>query len=132
MNTIDRNAKSLNTFLAIKCVASILFTIALIGFEALPTIEASDTQYVTQAALQRTRSQIFAKSALVLAYRPSAERIAAISDLETALPLFEQEQAVLIGNTALDVQVLLSQARPDYLALDQAGKYILANQIGQD
>ena len=99
MNLIDRNAKSLTTFLMIKCIATLLFTIALIGFEALPMIEGSDSQYISQAALQRTRSQIFVKSVLVLLYRPNEERMSAISDLQTVLPLFEQEQAVLLQNT---------------------------------
>ena len=115
---------ALNQVLRVTCV---LLIAILIGFEAVPITAGSDAQYIYQASAQRARSQIFAKSAYVLKYRPDGERSQAISDLQVTLPLFEQEQTVLLANSAPDVQNILQTIRPDYLALVTAVQSILAH-----
>ncbi len=115
---------TLNQVLRIACV---LLIAILIGFEAIPITQESDTQYINQASLQRVRSQIFVKSVYVLRYRSDGERVQAISDLQVVLPLFQQEQSILLGNNAMDVQAALQNEQPDYLALVTAVQTILAH-----
>lgn len=121
------NPKFLYALNQILRVTGVLLIAILIGFEAVPITTESDTQYINQAGLQRTRSQIFTKSVYVLRYRPDVEKALAISDLQITLPLFQQEQSVLLTNTTPDVQSILQAARPDYLALVTAVQAILAH-----
>lgn len=99
----------------------------LVGFQVLPWFQGSDSQYITQAGLQRTRSQAFVSAALTLVSRPFAEKTQALSNLQVALPLFEQEQATLLANPMPTIQLFVTQARPDYLALVAAVHALLAN-----
>jgi hypothetical protein len=105
----------------------VLLIAILVGFEAVPITTGSDVQYINQAALQRVRSQVFAKSVYALKYHTDGERAQAISDLQVTLPLFEQEQAVLLSNSAPDVQMTVQATRSDYLALVTAIQSILTH-----
>lgn len=121
------NLQLSRTVIHILVVAWILLLFMLVGFQALPVFSSNDAQYIDQAGLQRTRSQFFAKAALILAYRPDTEKVQAISDLQAAYPLFQQEQAVLLANSQPDVQLTLQTAKPDYLTIVAVVKAVLAN-----
>ena len=122
-----QNPKFLYTLNQILRVTCVLLIAILVGFEAVPITTGSDAQYINQAALQRTRSQIFVKSAYVLRDRSNGERAQAINDFQTTLPLFQQEQVVLSANNNSDVQNTLQIIRPDYLALVTAVQSILVH-----
>ncbi len=124
------NPKKFRRFIHLLATAGILFLFLLIGFQSVPVIGGSEALYIQQASLQGTRSQSLARAALVLEYRSASERAQAISDMQTILPLFEQEQAFLLTSRDLNVQWLLQGARPDYLALIGAVGVILAHTAG--
>ncbi|GAC1362828.1 MAG: hypothetical protein NVSMB44_18850 [Ktedonobacteraceae bacterium] len=107
-------------------VVEIILLLLLIGFGYVPFLSGGDAHYINQAASQRARSLILMNAAYTLEYRPVAERTQALRDLQSTLPVFEQEQAVLLINPARDVQDLLQQARFDYLPL-VAVHFILAH-----
>jgi hypothetical protein len=96
------------------------------GFQAIPlTTSASQ---ISEADLQRTRCEVIAKSALILAYRPATEHVQAISDLQVVLPRFQQEQTSLATYHNDIVQGYLLQMQPDYLAITNATQNILAQK----
>lgn len=108
-----------------------LFLLLLLGgFQSIPILAGSDTTAVNQAGLQRTRGEVIAKNVLILQYRPATARPQAISDLETTLPLWEQEQTTLANDVRPDVQIIVTEIRPDYLAMDTAVRAILAHPDG--
>lgn len=96
------------------------------GFQAIP-LTISGAQ-ISQADAQKTRCEVIAKSALILEYRPAAEHVQAISDLQVVLPRFQQEQAVLSAYRSEPIQAYLIQAQPDYLAIVNAAQMILAQK----
>lgn len=118
--------QQLRHHLIISIVAAILLLIILAGFQALPVFQDNSAEVVNDAGLQRTRCQIIAKSVYVLAYRPKAEHAQAVSDLQTTLPLWQQEQENLTSSVTSDVLPLLQDARSNYLAIAAATKAILA------
>jgi hypothetical protein len=106
-------------------------------FEALPLLPNNALNSFHLAARQRGLEEHIVKDTLMLAYRSSSDDHAeAISELQTALPLWEKVQNGLQdGDTSLgisshlpnDVRVLLLQAQPDFIYLDAAAHHILAH-----
>jgi hypothetical protein len=102
-STIDRILK----------VMVICLLLLLIGFEMVPINSIRDTQqYIVQAGFQRAR-----RCAYMLRYRPHAEHAQAIKELQIVLPLFQQEQALLLTNSAPEIQFLLQAAQTDYRSI---------------
>ena len=120
--------QKVRAFSKIIIVFGIAILLLLAGFQSIPMLSASSAQTINQAGLQRTRVELIAKSALILANRPESEHIQALSDLQVVLPLFEQEQADLSHNPYGDVQVMLQSIRGSYLAIDTAARSILAHK----
>jgi hypothetical protein len=121
------STKRLRTLVYVIRCGSILLMLTLIGFGIIFILTGNDVGYINQAALQRTRDEIFAKSMYVLQYQPASEKEKAISDLQVSLPLFEQEQVRLMANSDANVQARLQTMGGDYLALDAAVKIIIAH-----
>lgn len=96
------------------------------GFQAIPLTVTSEQ--ISQAYQQKTRCEVIVKSALILEYRPASEHVQAISDLQIALPRFQQEQEVLGSYHNATIQAYLTQAQPDYLAIVNASQIILAQK----
>jgi len=91
-----------------------VLVIVLAGLEIVPLGISDKAAYLDQAARQRTRCEVLAKSALVLAYRPAAEQAQAQSDMQVIGPLFQQEQAVLAENRNGEVQRAVLAAQGEY------------------
>lgn len=109
---------------------AMLFCIAMLllatGFEAIP-LRWTFAEF-KQAEQQEVRAEIITKDVLILAYRPASEHAQAISDLQVDLPLFEQEQVYLATIQDEQTQQYVLLARPDFLAIDQAGRAALAQK----
>lgn len=100
----------------------------LLAFQSVIVIQPSTSRAINEAGLQRTRCQLIAKDVLVLKYRTnSTEKAQAINELQTLLPNFEREQAVISSYPMLQVQVLSTASRADYNAIDVAARTILVN-----
>ncbi|GCE14620.1 hypothetical protein [Tengunoibacter tsumagoiensis] len=106
----------LNRFFSVLALCSLLF---LIWFEIVPTSSQRDEQYIVNTGFQRERERIFENSAYSLRYRSTSDNIQAISDLQTTLILFRQEQSVLFTNPDPAVQRYLQTTQADYQALVQ-------------
>ena len=73
-----------------------IFLILLsIGFAALPLMPNSTLDLIRTIARQRTLDEQITKDALILAYRPTAEHVQAINELQSSLPVFEGVNAGL-------------------------------------
>lgn len=120
---ISQKFRTGTRIILITCVALLLL---LTGFETLPPGHYG-TDYLQNVEAQRTRSQIFTKSALLLEYGTVADRPQAISDMQVSLPLFIQEQNLLANNPNPAVHQKVSDTKPDYQALVQAVQAILAH-----
>ena len=127
--------KRLRLFIRIVDVAGILLVLVLSGFLALP-LDNREFALVSQVGLQRTRAEVIVKDVMVLAYRPESEHAQAISQLQLALPIWQQVQDALIngkGNRSLgipanapgDVALQVAAAQPDYSAILVAAQTIL-------
>jgi len=125
------------------------FTIGILGwfgifllvvsllFESLPFMPDNTLNTFHLAARQRVLEEHIVKDVLILAYRPSPDEHAeAISEMQTALPVWEQVQVGLQnGDASLgisphlsgDVKLMLLQTQPDYTYLDAAARHILAH-----
>jgi hypothetical protein len=108
----------------------------LLSFEALPLMPNSTLNTFHLAARQRVLEEHIVKNILVLAYRPQDEHADAISQIQTALPVWEQvENGLQKGDTSLgisprlpqDMKLMLIQAQPDFVYLDTAARKILAH-----
>lgn len=117
----------------ITCIALLI----LLGlFQSVWVLGGSASSIMIQCGLQRTRMQAITKDVLILAYRPTSDRAQAISELQIALPLWEQTQRGLqMGDTVLQlpiqvpeiVQALMTASQSDYLAIDTAARNIVAH-----
>lgn len=97
----------------------------------------SPDNLMNQVGLQRARSQRIAKDVLILSTHPTDdERAQAISEMQNMLPGWQQTQTGLQhGDTTLglphavpdNIQLILTQAQPDYNAMLVATKAILAS-----
>jgi hypothetical protein len=118
VSTIDRMFK----------VTVVCLLILLLGFEIVPTNSIRDTQQsIVNAGFQRARSQRFERCAYMLSYRPQAAKVQAIKELQIVLPLFQQEQALLLSNPDPDIQFLLQTANTDYLSIVTAVQILIAH-----
>lgn len=112
----------------------IFLLLILLAFEALPLMPNSTLNTFHLVARQRVLEEHIVKNILVLAYRPQDEHAEAISEIQTALPVWEQvENGLQKGDTVLgisprlpqDMKLLLIQAQPDFVYLDAAVRKIL-------
>jgi hypothetical protein len=105
----------------------ILMVFMLIGLEIVALCSGKDAVYLYQATSQRVRCEVLAKSAFVLAYRAPADKALAFSNVQIILPLFQQEQTVLLANSNADVQRQVQQAKPEYQTMLAAGHTLIAS-----
>lgn len=105
-----------------------VLVIVLMGLEVVPLEIEKEAAYLNQAGLQRLRCEIVTKSALVLAYRPDGEKTAALSDLQIAVPLFQQEQATLLMNGHAAVSRSAQQATSEYTIMSAAAQALLIQE----
>ena len=124
------HTRHLRTIARIVRPFGIVLLLLLVVFQFLPLIGGIDADTINAAGIQRTRAEVLAKDALILEYRPVDMHPQAISDIQTTLPLFEQEQAALSTDARPDVQIIATQEKPDYLAIDAAAHVILAKPDG--
>ena len=107
-----------------------LLLLFLLGFQSIPVWLGIDADAITAVGNQRVRAEVFARDVLVLEYRPVEMHAQAIADLQAGLPLFEAEETVLANDPRPDVQIVVSAARPDYLALQSAMQAIVEHPDG--
>lgn len=119
----------------------VFLLIVSLTFEALPLMPNSTLNTFHLAARQRVLEEHIVKDILILAYRPSSEHAEAVSEMQTALPVWEEvENGLQNGDTSLgisprlpsDVKLQLSQAQPDFVYLDAAARRILAHPSSVD
>lgn len=112
-------------FRRIALISAVALLVILIGFQLLP-LTYNEPGLLSQTDLQATRAQRMVKDALVLAYRPTSEHAQAVSELQNTLPAWEAQQIYLLHTFRNpDMQALMNQAQPDYMALDTAVKKLL-------
>jgi hypothetical protein len=130
-----RDPRFTRAYVRIIVIALLLILLLLGGFQSIWVFAGSASSIMVQVGLQRTRGQAIAKDVLILAYRPESEHIQAISELQNALPLFEQTQKGLqVGDSSLmlpnriadEIVQLVAATQPDFVSIDTAVKVILA------
>jgi len=109
---------------------------ASLAFEALPLLPNGTLNTFHLAARQRVLEEHIVKNVLILAYRPQDEHTEAISEIQTALPVWEEvENGLQNGDASLgisshmpqDIKLMLLQAQPDFVYLDTSARHILAH-----
>ena len=120
-------------------VMSIVVLISSVLIEILPLPNnnvLTTINIIRRIEQQQSLAERIDKNILILAYRPQSEHIQAINELQVTLPIFEKIQSGLqSGDASLylpkrrpqDVQLLLVQSQPDYIAIDTAAKTILGH-----
>lgn len=112
-----------------------LFIISLL-FEALPLMKGNALNTFHLIARQRVLEQRIVTDVLTLAYRPDDEHPEALSELQTALPVWEKVQKGLqYGDDSLgispnlpsNVKFYLIQMQPDFTYMDTAARQVLAH-----
>jgi len=114
----------------VRKIAMCALILVLMGLEAIPPGIRGDMEYFDQATLQRTRCEVFAKSAMVLAYRPATENLQALNDIQVSLPLFQKEQAILLTNKNVHVLKQAQKAAVEHQIMSTATQ-ALATQSGE-
>lgn len=104
-----------------------LFLLLLVGIAELFPLYADYPTYINNAGTQRARVEVLVSSMLILQYRPPSEQANAVATIETTLPLFKQEQTTLLDDPARDIQAIMLQAQPNYLALVAAVQTAISN-----
>jgi len=110
--------------------ASLLFLILLTLFLAIPLNHSIDDDIATLrvATFQAAISQRIAKDALELEGKDMGLQVQAIGELQTMLPIFENQQMQLSEQPTLpDIQPLLLMSQADFLSMDMAMRTLLAN-----
>lgn len=114
----------------------VFLLLASLVLEALPLMHDNTLGTFHLIARQRVLEQRIVTDVLILAYRPEDEHPEAISELQTALPVWEQVQRGLNnGDSSLgispnlpsNVKLLLLQMQPDFMYMDVAARQILAH-----
>ncbi|GCE14839.1 type IV pili methyl-accepting chemotaxis transducer N-terminal domain-containing protein [Tengunoibacter tsumagoiensis] len=108
----------------------VILILVLVGLEIIPLGVGNEMASFNQAALQRTRCEVLAKSALILAYRPQSERTAALSDIQTILPIFVQEQTTLLRDGDNEVRRAAQQATKEYQIMSAASQSLIRESDG--
>ncbi len=117
----------MSTCIGVLKVIAILLLMLLVWLEIVPSSWQEDKQYIVNVGFQRERDQLFVNSLYTLQYRPESEKAQAISDLQTSLLAFQQEQTQIWQNPDPDVKRYLRSAQPDYLAIVAAVRVLLAH-----
>lgn len=116
----------------------ILFLITFTAFPLMPNDTLGTTRII---ARQRTIEQLIVKDVLILAYRNTADHAQAVSELQNALPAWEQvERGLQNGDASLgishnlppEIHLLLLQAQSDFTSIDTAAHQILAHPSNVD
>lgn len=115
----------MSTYVRILEVLAVLLLVFLVWFEIVPSSSQEDEQYIVNVGFQRERDQLFVNSLYTLQYRSEAEKAQAISDLQSSLLAFQQEQALIWKNPDPGVQGYLHAAQPDYLAITTAVQVLI-------
>lgn len=117
-------------------IFGILLIFFFIAFAALPLFPNSTLGVIRIIARQRTLEQIIVKDVLILAYRPAPDHVQAISEIQNALPTWEQVQTGLqkgddsLGishNLPPEIHLLLLQSQSDFTSIDTAAHQVLAH-----
>jgi len=112
-----------------------LFIVSIL-FEALPLMRGNGLNTFHLIARQRVLEQRIVTDVLTLAYRPDDEHPEALSELQTALPVWEKVQIGLqkgddsLGispNLPSNVKLYLLQMQPDFSYMDVAARQILTH-----
>lgn len=115
-------------------ICGIIFLLISIASDAWPLLPNEGVQVIQRARKQRGLSERIAKNALILVLGDKSLHTQAVSELQTTLPEWERVQQGLEkgdaslglpGSTPGDVDFLISQARPDFIAIDTAARAIL-------
>jgi hypothetical protein len=111
-------------------VTTMVLLALLVAVQLLP-LAYNESSIISQAAFQSTRAQRLSKDAMVLAYRPVSEHAQAISEIQNTIPAWEQEQGYLLDRHNADIESLILQAQPDFVAMDTATKKLLSHPSDQ-
>lgn len=103
------------------CVLALIFLSIL----AWGPVHFDTSSIINQAGLQRTRVEVITNSTQRLG-TPSDQNITTIARLQTALPMWEQEQARLARYPDPQIQAYLQEASSPYRLIDQAAHTILS------
>jgi hypothetical protein len=134
-----KQTKRQRIYIRIIVVFCVLLLLLLAGFQSIWVLAGSASGIMNQTGLQRTRAQVIAKDALILASRPEDEHAQAINELQNILPRFEQAQRGLQnGDAALqlparvpdDVAPYVQATQSDFFAMDTAARKLLATADG--
>jgi len=115
--------------------------IVSIAFEALPLMHSNALGTFHLIARQRVLEQRIVTDVLILAYRPQEEHAEALSELQTALPVWERVQKGLMNgddtlgispNLPSNIKLYLLQMQPDFSYMDTAARQILAHHSPVD
>jgi len=117
----------MSTCIRILEVIAILLLMFLVWFEIVPSSSQTDERYIVNVGFQRERDQLFVNSLYTLQYRSEAEKAQALSDLQTSLLAFQQEQALVWKNPDPHVQRYMRDAQPNYLAIATAVQVLIAH-----
>jgi len=110
---------------------AVLLLVILVGFQLLP-LSYNESDIINQTDLQAMRAQRIAKDTLILEFISDVPtRAQAVSELQNSLPAWEHEQAYLQSARNPDIQTLLDQAQPDFIATDTAARQLLAHPNDQ-
>lgn len=129
--------KKLRSLMRIMGTAGIILVLIIIASDALPIISNTNSISIFHlVARQRALEERLVKDTLLLTYRSSTDEAEAVSEMQTALPLWEKVQNGLYsGDPSLgmpqrlpsDLKLLIVQAQPDFFYLDSAFHHILAH-----
>jgi hypothetical protein len=104
-----------------------LFLLLVLGLAEFFPLYADYPNFINNAGLQRVRVEVLVSSMLIMQYRSPADQTNAVAVIETALPVFRQEETTLQDDPSPDIQAIMLQAQPNYLALVAAAQTVVAN-----
>jgi hypothetical protein len=110
------------TFTRVIVLCAIALVLIGAGFEAVPL--SWDMGQIAQASQQGALAERIAKDALVMQYQTD-RRADAVNELQTTLPRFESNQAMLVSSLPPSAASVLSSTAADYADIDVAAKKIL-------
>lgn len=102
-----------------------IFLLLVLGLAEFFPLYADYPNFINNAGTQRARVEILVSSMLILQYRSSTDQVNAVAVMETALPAFKQEETTLQNDPMPDIQALMLQAQPNYLALVTAAQTVV-------
>ena len=123
-----------SAFIRMFYISGILFLLISIATDAWPLMPNEGVQVIRRISQQKGFEERIAKNALILVYGDKTLRPQAVNELQTTLPVWERIQQGLEkgdaslglpGSTPREVDVLISQIRTDFIAIDTASRAIL-------